>query len=135
MPVMMENHAFWLKLDELVTVCKIVIDRPQGTSHPRYPSLIYPLDYGYLESTGSGDGEGIDVWVGSLPERRVTAIICTLDMQQRDAEVKILLSCTPWEAQTILAMHNTGAQAGILVEREDSEDEVYHFRARERGRS
>lgn len=42
---------FWLKLDQLVAASNLKIDRPKGTSHPRYPSFIYPLDYGYLEDT------------------------------------------------------------------------------------
>lgn len=122
---MVKDDAFWLNLDELVAACKVVIDRPQGTPHPRYPSLIYPLDYGYLAGTRSGDGEGIDVWVGSRPKGRVTAVVCTVDVQQRDAELKILLGCTPQEAQAILATHNAGAQAGVLVERVSAADETH----------
>lgn len=125
MPSMAKDDAFWLNLDELVAACKVVIDRPRGTPHPRYPSLIYPLDYGYLAGTRSGDGEGIDVWVGSLPGRRVTAVVCTVDVQQRDAELKLLLGCTPQEAQTILTTHNAGAQASVLVERVGTADKAH----------
>jgi inorganic pyrophosphatase len=108
---------FWRLLDELVRACRLKIDRPQGTPHPRYPDLIYPLDYGYLEGTRSGDEGGIDVWVGSALEKTVTAVICTVDLHKRDAEVKILLGCTPVEAQTVLAFHNSGSQAAVLIER------------------
>ncbi len=73
----MKNNNFWLKLDQLVAACPLRIDRPKGSSHPRYPSFCYPFDYGYLENTQAGDGAGIDVWAGSLPERSVSAIICT----------------------------------------------------------
>ena len=96
----MANHGFWHMLDRLVAECDLVVDRPRGAAHPRYPEARYPLDYGYLAGTQSGDGDGIDVWLGSLPERRVTGVICTVDGTQRDAEVKVLLSCTPQEAQT-----------------------------------
>jgi inorganic pyrophosphatase len=112
-----EGEAFWRGLDELVAACRLVIDRPRGTAHPRYPSFVYPLDYGYLQGTQVADGDGIDVWVGSLPERKVTAVVCTVDADKRDAEVKILLGCTPQEACAILAVHNRGSQAGLLVER------------------
>jgi inorganic pyrophosphatase len=111
------NNNFWLKLDELVAVCPLTIDRPQGSAHPRYPDFIYPHDYGYLENTQSGDGGGIDVWRGSLPQKVVTAVICTIDTLKRDAEIKILLGCTPQEAQEILATHNEGPMAAILLER------------------
>ena len=100
-----------------MAACTLRIDRPQGTRHPRYPDWVYPLDYGYLEGTRSADGGGIDVWVGSLAEKRVAAIICTVDTVKRDSEVKILLGCTTQEMQEILDFHNDGLQAGILVER------------------
>jgi len=113
----MENEDFWLKLDQLVADSPVKVDRPKGTPHPRYPSFVYPLDYGFLENTRSSDGGGIDFWVGSGPEKRVTAIICTVDLEKRDAETKILLGCTPQEIHTILEVHNRGSQAALLVER------------------
>ena len=115
----MKTPSFWHKLDLLVANCTIRIDRPAGSVHPRYPSFIYPLDYGYLEGTGSADGSGLDVWIGSLPGRAVTAILCTVDLDKRDAELKILLGCTPEESRQIAAVHNAGSQAAILVEREE----------------
>lgn len=39
------------------------IDRPLGTAHPRYPELIYSLNYGYIEAVFAGDGEEQDVYV------------------------------------------------------------------------
>ena len=80
--------------------------------------MIYPLDYGYLEGTMSADGSGLDVWVGSLPDKAVTSVLCTVDLDKRDAEIKILLGCTPEEARQIVAIHNVGGQAAILVERD-----------------
>ena len=55
------DTQFWSALDTLVRQSEIVIDRPRGSSHPRYPDFIYPVDYGYLKSTASMDGGGIDV--------------------------------------------------------------------------
>jgi inorganic pyrophosphatase len=118
MQVIMDNREFWQVLDRLVGECELVIDRPHGSAHPRYPEVYYPLDYGYLAGTRAGDGDGIDVWVGSRPEQRVSSIICTVDSLQRDAEIKILLGCTPQEVQLALAAHNSGQQRGILIERD-----------------
>lgn len=111
----MDGERFWRVLDELVAASNVVVDRPAGSRHPRYPEFAYPLDYGYLEGTSAADGGGIDVWVGSLPERRPTAVVCTVDGLKRDAEIKILLGCTIPEARQILAVHNTGPQAAWLV--------------------
>lgn len=111
------DEEFWEKLDRLVVEHEIVIDRPKGSAHPRYPSLIYPLDYGYLKGTSSMDGDGIDVWLGSLGDKRLDAIIVTIDMYKKDSEIKLLLGCTPAEKQTILTMLNERMMSAILIER------------------
>lgn len=116
--LLITNYAhFWFKLDQLVATSNIKIDRPKGTSHPRYPSFIYPLDYGYLEDTQSGDKGDIDVWIGSLSNRTITAVICSVDLEKRDTEIKILLGCTSEESRVILNIHNTGSQSAILLVR------------------
>ncbi|MEM7590027.1 MAG: inorganic pyrophosphatase [Cyanobacteria bacterium P01_A01_bin.83] len=110
-----ENSSFWYKLDKLVADCSLQIDRPKGTSHPRYKSFIYPYDYGYLEGSLSGDGEGIDVWVKDFSNKTVTGLICTVDLERRDTEIKILLGFTPEISQEILKIHNNGFQSAILL--------------------
>jgi len=54
------DDNFWAALDKLVSESKVIIDRPKGSRHPKYPNCIYPLDYGYLDNTSSMDGNGID---------------------------------------------------------------------------
>ena len=68
-----------------------------------------------MAQTRASDGSGIDEWVGSLPECRVTGVIVTIDVLKRDAEVKLLISCTRSEAEQALACHNQGGQAGLLL--------------------
>ncbi len=116
-PLQGTDTHFWATLDRLVASSTAKVDRPRGTTHPRYPAMVYPLDYGYLEGTQSADGGGIDIWVGSLPDKKVTAIVCTIDMVKRDSEIKSLIDCTPQEARVIHAFHNDGAQAAVLLER------------------
>lgn len=113
------GERFWDHLDQLLASSRLVIDRPKGTAHPRYPDFVYPYDYGYLEGTSGGDGNEIDVWAGSLPERQIVGVICTVDALKRDAEIKLLVGCTPEEMRGILAAHNEKMkmQAGMLIER------------------
>lgn len=111
------DAKFWESLDRLVAEHEIVIDRPKGSAHPRYPSLIYPLDYGYLEGTASMDGDGIDVWLGGLGDKRLDAIVVTIDLWKKDSEIKLLLGCTAEEKRTILAMLNDRMMSAILIER------------------
>lgn len=114
------NEAFWLALDALVQTSEIVIDRPKGSAHPRYPDLIYQVDYGYLRNTASMDGGGIDVWVGSAGTH-IDAVMCIVDLLKRDSEIKILIGCTEKEKSIIYQTHNeTEHMKGILIRRGDS---------------
>ncbi len=109
------DKSFWDALEELVRCSEVVIDRPKGTVHPCFPGLVYPTDYGYLRGTVSMDGEGIDVWAGS-GGKRPGAMICTVDLLKRDAEIKILLGCTEEETALIEKFHNqTPFMKGILL--------------------
>lgn len=111
------EEDFWKALDTLVCGSELVIDRPKGTAHPKYPDFIYPVDYGYLKNTASMDGGGIDVWVGS-GKKIVDGVLCTVDLQKRDSEIKILLGCTEEEKASIYRMHNhTESMKGILIRR------------------
>lgn len=111
------DNGFWNALDELVNNSEIIIDRPKGTVHPKYQNFIYRVDYGYLKNTASMDGAGIDVWVGT-GEKRIDAIICTVDLMKRDSEIKILIGCTEEEKAIIYETHNdTQYMKGILIRR------------------
>ena len=111
------NDAFWKALDELVSNSEIVIDRPRGSAHPRFPNFIYKVDYGYLKNTASMDGAGIDVWVGT-GEQKIDAIMCIVDLMKRDSEIKILIGCTEEEKLEVYKTHNeTEYMKGILIRR------------------
>ena len=109
------NLAFWTLLDERVASSRVVIDRPRGSAHPRFPTNIYPLDYGYLEGTTSGDGQGIDVWLGSGNPQQITAVVCATDLHKRDAELKLLLGCTVRDEQAVQRFLNTSPSFQCLL--------------------
>ena len=99
-------------MSELIMSHPIIIDRPKGSTHPRYGEAVYPLDYGYLDNTTSSDGGGIDVWLGSLNPvvedrnaKTLTGILCTFDTLKRDAEIKLLIGCTEKDIQIIQEFH------------------------------
>ena len=111
------NEEFWNALDELVNKSEIVIDRPKGSVHPRFPGFIYRVDYGYLKDTASMDGAGIDVWVGS-DDKKIDAVMCIVDLMKRDSEIKILIGCTEEEKMEVYRTHNkTQHMKGIIVRR------------------
>ena len=111
------DERFWQLCDELVKSNPIEIDRPKGSRHPRW-SLVYPMDYGYLEGTKSNDGAGVDVWLGSLGTVTVTGVVLTVDLLKNDCEMKLLVGCTPDEAEAARRIHDDGSQAASLLRRE-----------------
>ena len=121
--------SFWAYLDQLVAVCPVKIDRPGRSQHPRFPEVIYPLDYGYLEGTGAVDGGGVDVWLGSSGVVEVRAVILTVDLHKRDVEVKILLGCSKEEMQRILNFHNQTSMRALLVRRPINEEATHENHA------
>jgi inorganic pyrophosphatase len=112
-----DDERFWAMADAMVRAHRIVIDRPRGTAHPRYPAVVYPLDYGYLEGTSALDGDGIDCWVGTRRDGRLTGVIVTVDVVKQDTELKWLIGCTAEEIQAALDTHRTSQQAAMLVPR------------------
>lgn len=40
----------------------VIMDRPMGSKHPKW-DFIYPLNYGYIPNTISGDGEELDAYI------------------------------------------------------------------------
>ena len=78
---------------------------------------INSLDYGYLQGTTSGDGAGVDVWLGSLPGSAVTGVVCCVDAVKGDMEMKLLLGCTEAEMGLVLGIHNDGGQSALLLVR------------------
>ncbi len=100
------TEAFpWGKWETLLRTATVTLDRPQGSAHPHYPDIRYPLDYGYAEGTSTNDGDGVDVFVGS-GATGLTGAILTHDRRKGDCEVKLLWNCTPEEIYCALGFLN-----------------------------
>ena len=115
---MKTNEKFWDYLQRLVDESEIVIDRPKGSRHPKFPEAVYMLDYGYLEHTHSSDGMGVDVYAGSLGNHEVCAVAITVDFVKRDSEIKIFVDCTDEEIEKIqnqLSGYETAA--GLVIKK------------------
>lgn len=41
---------------------EVKMDRPMGSKHPKH-GFIYPVNYGYIPNTVSGDGEELDCYI------------------------------------------------------------------------
>jgi inorganic pyrophosphatase len=115
------DNKFWEYLNKLVKENEIIIDRPKGTKHPRYNDIVYEFDYGYINNTKTTDGSGIDVFRGSLHNKNVSTIICTIDLYKKDIEIKILIGCTIIEKMKIYDFLNSHeSMRGIIIEKQVS---------------
>lgn len=68
------------------------IDRPKNSVHPKYREIIYPINYGYIENTISGDGEEIDVYVlgEEEPKDYINCKVVAIVKRNNDNEDKLI---------------------------------------------
>ncbi|NJK97032.1 MAG: inorganic pyrophosphatase [Bacteroidales bacterium] len=86
-----------------------------------FPSVIYPVDYGYITNTKSMDGSCIDVFLGNKTDMQVTGIMCTIDMIKNDSEIKVMVGCSSQEINTVLAfLNNSAFMKAIFIDRFNS---------------
>ena len=70
--------------DYIGKIVNVKMDRPFGSKHPKH-GFIYPVNYGYIPNTTSGDGEELDAYVLGVHEPldtfegKVVAVIVRLD--------------------------------------------------------
>ena len=48
-------------------IIEVKIDRPMGSKHPKH-GFIYPVNYGFVPNTTSGDGEELDCYILGIYE-------------------------------------------------------------------
>jgi inorganic pyrophosphatase len=113
------NNDFWQYVNRLVQENEIIIDRPKGSRHPKYNHLVYVVDYGYIKDTKTTDGGGIDVFRGSLHNKNISTIICTIDLLKKDIEIKILIGCTVAEKKKVYEfLNNSEYMKAIVIEKQ-----------------
>ncbi len=84
----------------------IKIDRPIGFKHK---NIVYPINYGYIPNTVSGDGEDIDVYLlgVSEPVSEYTVHIIGIVYRKNDIEDKLI-----------------AAPIGVTFSKEEIENEI-----------
>lgn len=82
--------------DYLNKEVKIIIDRPLASKHPEH-EIYYPLNYGYIPNTISGDGEEIDAYViGEFqPLKEFVGAVIAIIHRKNDVEDKLVVSKYP----------------------------------------
>ena len=70
----------------------IKIDRPLGSKHPKH-NFIYPVNYGYIPNTISGDGEEIDAYLLGVfePVEEYTGNVIAIIHRTNDDDDKLVV--------------------------------------------
>ena len=82
----------------------VVVDRPLGSTHPAYPDIVYPINYGYIPGTMAPDGHPIDVYVLGIDEplERCSATGIAVIRSRDDVEDKIVAATSgDWDRVSI----------------------------------
>ena len=77
-------------LGKIVTV---KMDRPLGTKHPKH-GFVYPVNYGFIPNTISGDGEELDAYVigPNEPLDTFTGRCCAVIHRTNDDDDKLVVA-------------------------------------------
>ena len=76
----------------LNTKVTVKMDRPLGSIHPKH-GFIYPVNYGYIPNTVSGDGEELDAYVlgEHKPLDEFTGIVVAIIHRTNDNDDKLIV--------------------------------------------
>lgn len=79
--------------DYLNKEVKVIVDRPLASKHPEH-EIYYPINYGYIPNTISGDGEEIDAYIiGEFqPLKDFNGIVIAIIHRENDVEDKLVVS-------------------------------------------
>lgn len=72
---------------------RVVVDRPLGSAHPRWPDLVYRVNYGEVPGTLGGDGQPIDAYLlgWEVPVREAEGVVTAVLLREDDVEDKLIV--------------------------------------------
>lgn len=72
----------------------VTVDRPLGSQHPSHEDIRYPINYGYLVGTVSGDGAPLDAYVlgVEIPVSECEGVVIGLVLRADDVEDKLVVA-------------------------------------------
>lgn len=71
----------------------VYIDRPLGMKHPKFPDIIYPVNYGYIKEIKAADNEYQDVYIIGTDEPLKICIgkVYAIVIRENDIEDKLIV--------------------------------------------
>ena len=71
-------------------IVNVTVDRPLGSVHPEHKSLVYPINYGYINGIIAHDGEEQDAYIlgVDVPLKEFTGKVIAIIHRLNDVEDK-----------------------------------------------
>ena len=71
----------------------VKIDRPLGSTHPKFNNLIYPINYGFVPNTINEDGEELDCYILGVyePLKEYTGKCIAIIQRLNDNDDKLII--------------------------------------------
>lgn len=114
----LENNAyFWQKIDSLYLSGDFKVLYKKGTKHPNFPNLVFPADYGMIETLSSNNKETIRFYRGNK-SKEIDAVVISANILEREIRAVVLVGLSEKEEQAVLTMMNqTEYQKAVLIRR------------------
>lgn len=79
-------------LQYLGSQVQVEVDRPLGSRHPTH-DFGYPVNYGFVPGTVSGDGESIDAYVlgPTFPVETYTGVCIAVILREEESDPKLVV--------------------------------------------
>lgn len=80
------------------------VDRPKGSTHPKHPTILYPINYGFIPNTKAADGHEIDAYILGIdtPLTTFTGPCIAIAHRLDDVEDKLIIAPKQFCAKTIM---------------------------------
>ena len=114
----LENNAyFWQKLDALYLSGDFKVVYKKGDKHPKIHGLVFPCDYGHIE-TLTGDGQtSLKVFKGENTSRIQAVVVCA-NLLDKDVNVLAFVGLSDEQELDVLSFLNQNDfQKTVIVRR------------------
>lgn len=114
----LENNAyFWQKLDALYLSGDFKVLYKKGSKHPKIHGLVFPCDYGHIETLTDERQTSLRVMKGANTNK-VQAIVICANLLDKDVNVVALVGLTEKEEEKALSFLNQNDfQKTVIVRR------------------
>lgn len=114
----LENNAyFWQKLDALYLSGDFKVLYKKGSEHPKIHGLVFPCDYGHIETLTDESKTSLRVMKGTSTNKVQAVVVCA-NLLDRDVNIVALVGLSEEEEEKALAFLNQNDfQKTVIVRR------------------